>query len=345
VQKLAQLLESGQIAALPTDTVPGLAIPADIPAATATLSALKGYQTPRPFSLHFSSLQQLAKWAPSLPPGLAAWLTEYLPQGVTAVVPAQWLALPASWQWQWPMVGLRLPQNAAFQAVAARLKAPLLMTSINEAGTDPIFGEDLLTWLAGKDIPAAKGLGDLQPSEPSAVVEFQPLPKLRRGALAPQCLQPGKRVLVLCSGNICRSPVAEVMLQAEMAAAWGVSEPELASLGWHFASAGTFAMPDGPASEHSVAVTAELGLYLGQHRSANMEDLLDKGWDLVLGMGRNHLAPLPESFKQELYDPHGRPVPDPFGGPLEAYRQMRDHLQIATADRIQIWSQWPDCRA
>lgn len=341
VQRLSQILGNGQIVALPTDTVPGLAIPADAPAAAATLSALKGYDTPRPFSLHFSSIQQLAKWAPSLPPGLAFWLAEHLPQGVTAVVPAKWLALPQSWQWQWPLVGLRLPQDSGFQAVAEQLKAPLLMTSINAAGTDPLFGHELLDWLAEKHIPAAAGLGDFELSEPSAVVEFNPLPQLRRGALAPERLKPGLRILVLCSGNICRSPVGEVMLRAEIAAAWGVKESDLADLGWHFASAGTFAMPDGPASEHSVEVAADVGLDLSGHRSANMEDLLDQGWDLILGMGLNHLAPLPDAAPKDLYDPHGRPVPDPFGGPLEAYRLMRDHLQIATADRVQMWSQWP----
>ena len=341
VNCLTQLLENGQIVALPTDTVPGLAIAADAPNAAATLSALKGYDTPRPFSLHFSSIEQLAKWAPSLPPGLASWLMEHLPQGVTAVMPAKWLAIPQSWQWQWPLVGLRLPQDPGFQAVAAQLQAPLLMTSINAAGTDPLFGHALLDWLAEKDIPAAAGLGDFAPSSPSAVIEFNPLPQLRRGTLPVDQMQPGLRILVLCSGNICRSPVGEVMLRAEIASAWGVKESDLAALGWHFASAGTFAMPGGPASEHSIAVAADVGLDLRSHLSANMEDLLDLGWDLILGMGLNHLAPLPEESAKDLYDPIGRPVPDPFGGPLEAYQQMRDHMQTATADRVQMWSQWP----
>jgi tRNA A37 threonylcarbamoyladenosine synthetase subunit TsaC/SUA5/YrdC len=341
VNRLTQHLQDGQIVALPTDTVPGLAIPADAPAAAATLSALKGYDSPRPFSLHFSSLEQLAKWAPSLPPGLAFWMAEHLPQGVTAVVPREWLAIPQSWDWQWPLVGLRLPQNQTFQAVAAQIKAPLLMSSINTAGSAPLFGAELLDWLTEKQIPVASGLSEFEPSEPSAVVEFSPLPHLRRGYLAPERMKPGLQILVLCSGNICRSPVGEVMLRAEIAAAWGVAERDLAELGWHFASAGTFAMPDGPASEHSVAVAADIGLDLSHHSSANLEDVLDQGWDLILGMGLNHLAPLPDAAPKDLYDPHGRPVPDPFGGPLEAYQLMRDHLQIATADRVQLWSRWP----
>jgi len=326
--------------ALPTDTVPGLAICADAPHAAAKLSALKGYASPRPFSLHFSSLEQLAKLAPNLPPGLAKWLNSSLPHGITAVVPSAWLALPEAWHWSWPAVGLRLPQNEDFCAVAEQIRAPLLMTSVNPAGSAPLFGEDLHSWLQENDIPSAPSVAKCSVSLPSAVVEFDPLPQLRRGQLQPEQLLPGMRILVLCSGNICRSPLGEAMLRAEIASAWGVREADLAALGWHFASAGTFAMPDGPASEHSLAVAAEVGLDLRQHRSANMEDLLQEPWDLILGMGMNHLASLPASAPQDLFDPFGLPVPDPFGGPKQAYQVMCTHLQRATEERIKLWSSW-----
>ncbi len=340
VPDLVAHLQSGQIVALPTDTVPGLAICVDAPQAAAKLSALKGYPSPRPFSLHFSSLEQLAKLAPSLPPGLAKWLRRSLPHGITAVVPSAWLALPKAWHWPWPAVGLRLPSNEEFCEVAEQISVPLMMTSVNPAGAEPLFGEDLHAWLQGNAIPSAASLARSPATTPSAVVEFDPLPHLRRGQLPLAQLLPGMRILVLCSGNICRSPVGEAMLQAEVAAAWGVREADLAALGWHFASAGTFAMPDGPVSEHSLAVAAEVGLDLRQHRSANLEDLLQEPWDLILGMGMNHLASLPATAPQDLFDPFGLPVPDPFGGPKQAYQVMCAHLQRATEERIKLWSIW-----
>ena len=333
-------LQSGQIVALPTDTVPGLAIRADAPQAFAKLAAMKGYPEPRPFSLHFADLAQVAAIAPDLPPGLAAWLTMNLAQGVTAVLPAEWLALPKAWNWPWPKVGLRLPQNQSFQAAAQVAGCPLLMTSINDANTKPLFGQELQDWLEQKQIPAAAELPTLEAADASAVVEFDPLPQVRRGELPADRLMLGLRILVLCSGNICRSPVGEVMLRAELAAAWGVSEADLPRLGWEIASAGTFAMPDGPASEHSIEVAAKVGLDLSQHLSANLEDMLDRPWDLFLGMGLNHLAALPESAPMALYDLHGRPVPDPFGGPMLDYQQMCDHLEVATAERIKQWCSW-----
>lgn len=337
---LIDSLLSGQIVALPTDTVPGLAIRADAVDACAKLAALKGYAEPRPFSVHFADLAQIAAIAPDLPPGLAAWLTMNLPQGVTAVLPAKWLAVPKSWNWQWPKVGLRVPQSQSFQAAAQAAGCPLLMTSINNASAEPLFGQDLLNWLTQRQIPAAAELQQLQATDASAVVEFDPMPQVRRGELPDDRLMLGLRVLVLCSGNICRSPVGEAMLRAELAAAWGVDEANLTRLGWQIASAGTFAMPDGPASEHSIEVAAKIGLDLSQHRSANLEDMLTRPWDLFLGMGLNHLAALPETAPMALFDLHGRPVPDPFGGPLHAYQEMSDHLELATAERIKHWCSW-----
>jgi len=342
VTDLADLLNQGKIVALPTDTVPGLAIRADADGAADALARVKGYAEPRPFSLHFHNLKGLGAIAPSLPPGLASWLQHFLPQGVTAVLPADWLAIPSSWRWSWPKVGLRVPQHPEYQEVTAQVKAPLLMTSINSMGSEPLFGDELMAWLQGNGIEGHACLAETTASESSAVVEFDPLPQLRRGQMEPEDLLLGLRILILCSGNICRSPVAEVMLRAEVASAWGIAEVDLERLGWKFASAGTFAMPDGPASEHSVRVAADVGLDLSSHRSANMEDLLDQSWDLLLGMGLNHLAPVPDSLVKDLYDPLGRPVPDPFGGPLPAYQELRDHLQMATAERVRQWSEWRD---
>ena len=338
---LLENLQNGQIVALPTDTVPGLAIRADFPDAAALLSKCKGYTEARPFSLHFAALDQVAAIAPALPPGLAAWLHVNLAKGVTAVMPSKWLALPKAWQWNWPKVGLRLPQNTSFRQTAAKLDSPLLMTSINDATEQPLFGAELEKWLLEHRIAFAPEIRESAPREASAVVDFDPLPTLRRGHLSAEAMQLGLRVMVLCSGNICRSPVGEAMLRAEIASAWGVSEADLPKLGWEIASAGTFAMPDGPASEHSIAVAAKLGLDLRAHRSANLEDQLDRPWDLFLGMGRNHLAALPADAPMALYDLFGRQVPDPFGGPLEAYQQMCSHLEQATAERIQQWCTWP----
>ncbi len=340
---LLRALEDGRVAALPTDTVPGIGTLAGPAEAVERLAALKGSAPDKPFSLHLRSTEDLRRLLPALPPGLPAWLDRRLPGPLTVVLPRAWTGLPADWHWPWPAVGLRLPDHPGYLDFAAQLPGPLLMSSVNHHGEPPLHGAALAAWL-GEHPEVACGVEaeEITDRAASAVVSFQPLPRLLRGELDASQLRPGLRVLVLCTGNICRSPLAAKLLESELAAAWGVPPADLQELGWTVASAGSFAMPGGPASEHSVAAAAEIGLELGDHRSRNLAELAALPWDLVLGMSASHLAALPPALavRAELFDPTGDEVPDPYGGPLSAYRHMREQLRPAVEERIRAWSGW-----
>ena len=333
---------AGEIVALPTDTVPGLAVRADLEQAASRLAELKGTPADRPFTLHLGKLDTLTRWAPSLPPGMASWLVEFLPLGVTAVLRRDWLQFPDDLPWPWESVGLRLPTHPQFQHLARKLGHPLLMTSVNPSGEEPLWGEDLALWLQRMEIPAAKDLETGGSRTPSSVVAFTPLPQSLRACGSGSPGLPGKRVLVLCSGNICRSPIGEALLRDAVAKAWQVPAGRLHELGWVFASAGTIAMSGGPLSDHSLTAGQEIGLELSAHRSQHLDEALRQPWDLVLGMGPRHLQGLAEDLPAELFDPAGQAVPDPFGGNLDDYQTMRDHLLDAVGQRMALWSAWPN---
>jgi protein-tyrosine-phosphatase/tRNA A37 threonylcarbamoyladenosine synthetase subunit TsaC/SUA5/YrdC len=343
--RLGVWLAGGGIAALPTDTVPGLAalaIPGGAPAAVARLAALKGAPADKPCALHLADLPACTRLAPFLPPGLPRWLRARLPGPWTVLLPSRWLALAPALDWHWPLVGLRVPRSARFSACARAAGGPLLLTSINRHGDAPLTHQALADWLAERRVPAAFDPAREEIGTASRVVAFDPLPRALRGEIVAADLRPGMRVLVVCSGNICRSPLAAAILKQEIAAAWGVLERDLTPLGWTVDSAGTFAMSGVEASEHSVAVARELGLDLRGHRARTvMQALAGADYDLVLGMGSNHLASLAEQGVQaEIFDPALREVTDPFGADLAAYRRMREHLQRAAQERVEAWSRW-----
>jgi protein-tyrosine phosphatase len=127
------------------------------------------------------------------------------------------------------------------------------------------------------------------------------------------------RLLFVCSGNTCRSPLARV-----------IAERELGALGWRVEvrSAGVGATWGAPASEGSLRAAARHGLDLSEHRSRPIDDDLARWSDLILVMSPAHLlrlaelgvagkAALLDAFargEDEGGDASGGGIPDPFGG-------------------------------
>lgn len=126
-----------------------------------------------------------------------------------------------------------------------------------------------------------------------------------------------KTIVFVCTGNTCRSPMAECMLRA-LVQQRGL-ENDFCIL-----SAGTYAMSGAPASQGSVRAMQRRGLSLDAHRSqAVTRALLDRA-DLIIGMGKSHIMQLKMMYPDcqtpmmALDDP---PVSDPYGGDDAAYER------------------------
>ncbi len=339
--EMAARLAAGEVVALPTDTVPGLAARLDLPEAIEALRALKGSSDTRPYSWHLPSLRAIKPKSGCLPAGLPAWLPQVLPSGVTVVLPSHWLTLPC--EWSWPAVGLRLPAHEGFYSVAEICGGPLAMTSINDAGEPPLQGQAAVTWaqehglaVAGIEEPDANA----EKRQASSVLRVSPEWEWLRNPREEPFPRPGKRILVLCSGNICRSPVAEGLFRRDIAKSWGVEESVLSALGWEIRSAGTLALSGGPASEHSVSVASARGVDLADHQSWSLQEALEQEWDLILGMGPQHLQGLSSKHALSLLSPQGQAIADPFGGSLQDYEQMAQEVEESVAMWVRKWSAW-----
>lgn len=108
---------------------------------------------------------------------------------------------------------------------------------------------------------------------------------------------------------------------------------------WSIQSAGTSAVRGAPATENSRLAVAEIGLDLSDHRACPITDLKDRQFDRVLVMGPEHLKAV-ESWGGELLSAlsgEDSPVPDPYGGSLERYREtlsvLKYHLDAFKDER------------
>ena len=135
-------------------------------------------------------------------------------------------------------------------------------------------------------------------------------------------------VLFVCTGNTCRSPMAEALMR-EALASRGLDQVTVSS-------AGTGAWEGAPASEGSYLVGLEHGVDMSGHRARLLTRDLVNSADLILAMSGSHLARVVElggEDKVHLLGTYvGREgdrseVSDPFGADLSSYRATYDELQ------------------
>jgi protein-tyrosine-phosphatase len=137
-------------------------------------------------------------------------------------------------------------------------------------------------------------------------------------------------ILMVCTANICRSPLAQAILTKKLMGSRDTQN-------WVVESAGTWAMEGLPAARNARVATQQRGFNLEGHRSRSVSRELLRRFDLILTMEQNHREALLIEYPEiagrvyllsELAGP-AYDVPDPYGGPIEAF-----HLTIDELDQL-----------
>lgn len=136
------------------------------------------------------------------------------------------------------------------------------------------------------------------------------------------------RILFVCTGNTCRSPLAEAIVKRMVSDA-GRTDVEVSS-------AGVQAHNGSPASDEALLVGLERNLDISGHRSRLLTRAIVEESDLILAMSESHVSRVRDfSHNANVHlvtafgsiDEPGRAIQDPYGGDLAAYRRTADDLE------------------
>ena len=137
-----------------------------------------------------------------------------------------------------------------------------------------------------------------------------------KGRITIICSMP-KRILIVCVGNLCRSPTAEVILREA-----------LPIQGYEIKSAGLAAVYGNPMDPRAAALLAEHGLSGENHISHRVNPPLVEGADIILAMEKKHLAVLSKMAPGARGKIHllgkwrgNLEIPDPYGRDLSTYER------------------------
>lgn len=345
IERVRVALERGGLVAMPTETVYGLAARADLREALARLSAAKSRPPSEALTWHAGNAGALDRF-PRASPLARRLAAKYWPGPLTLVLPGvpSGLELVARDDW----TGVRVPAQLATAGILAALPFPVVLSSANRHGEPPATAADDVERAFAEHIELVVDGGPSRLRESSSVLRLGRgrFELLRPGLFTIEQLRAaaGLAIAFVCTGNTCRSPMAEALARHALASRLEVAPAALDRFGFRVVSMGVHAQTGAPASQFSIDVLGERGIDLAGHRarSATLEEVLRM--DRVYGLTRSHVAELERLLPPgrarhvALLDPEGHDVSDPIGGQRSDYERTARQIQAAIEARLEDWA-------
>lgn len=333
IRTAAEVLRTGGIVAFPTETVYGLCVDGNNAGAVEKLYALKGRDAGKACAHLLGDLRQASQLVNLLPDAADRLVRSFWPGPLTLVVPDK----------SGHRVGLRLPAVPLARALAREFGGPLLQTSANRSGRPAALNGAGVAQAFGEGVDLLLDAGRTPGGVSSTVVlcDGGTFEILRAGAIPPDEIEDAavERIVVVCTGNICRSPTAEYMLRKIAAQELECAAEELSRRAVSFSSCGTHGWNAAPATEEAIRVARVLGYDLTPHASRPVDPAILGTATRVWCMEADHMREIEPYFQERrealaLFDPDGGSVQDPFRRSMRVYRKIAKRIEALARRRV-----------
>ena len=351
IKEAASLVDDGGLVAFPTETVYGIACRVKTDS-LARLNNIKGRDTTKYYTLHIGQKNDVKKYVPTIGLKVEKLIRNAWPGPLTIVFELDHRDIEKQKKnlerklfenlYKNNSIGIRCPDNPIATMLLLAANNPVVAPSANTAGQSPAVDADqALAQLSGK-IELLLDAGPCKYKNTSTVVKI--------GKMGIEILRPGVysqaqldamsavKFLFVCTGNTCRSPMAEGIFRKYLAEKLQCDVDQLNKIGYKICSAGVMNMAGVPASAEAIAACAAKGIDLTAHRNQGLSKELIEESDLIFAMERMHqekiIALSHEAANKCFLLAGDKGITDPIGHPQEFFDSCADMIEAAVKKKI-----------
>ncbi len=352
IRRASQILREGGLVAFPTETVYGVAASAEIGTAVVRLRSVKGRGEQVPLTVHIGRRSEAALFVNALPmfgkrlierlwPGPLTLIVGVSDPGKTAIAQGKDEGFVNRVFYD-GTVGIRCPDCAPALEMLGQASCVVVASSANRTGQPPPTTANEVARNLGDEVDLILDGGPARYAQPSTIVRVHEnrINLVRLGVLDERTIRRllVTHVLLVCTGNTCRSPMAERLLKSMLAERLGCSVADIEDRGYHIRSAGTAASDGAPATPEAIEVMRERNIDISSHRSASLTQEAIRQAQMILVMTESHLervGSLVRGAEERCRLVGGEiNIEDPIGGSTDVYRNCRDQIALGLEARV-----------